>query len=120
VLIKCIALAGCLLATTGVQAQDAISFAKDIRPIVEASCWKYHSATVQLSKPNLRTRESAIAGGVHGPAVSPGSPGASRLYRMVAGAEKPSMPLTANSQPLRSAPSSSGSNREHSGILLQQ
>jgi len=74
-------------------AQAPISFAKDIQPIFEASCWKCHGASVQLSKLDLRTRAGALGGGVHGPALAPGNAQGSRLYRMVSGAEKPAMPL---------------------------
>ena len=43
--------------------------AKDIQPIFPASCWKCHGAAVQLSKLDLRTRQAALAGGVHGSAI---------------------------------------------------
>ena len=42
------------------------SFSKDIQPILETSCWKCHGATLQLSKLDLRTRESALKGAEHG------------------------------------------------------
>ena len=71
----------------------AVSFAKDIQPIFEASCWNCHGAALQLSKLDLRTRQGAITGGVHGPAVSPGNPQTSKLFRMVAGLDKPAMPM---------------------------
>src|SRR5215472_9228103 len=70
-----------------------VSFATDIRPIFEASCWKCHGGTVQLSKLDLRTRDTALQGGVRGAAIVPGKAAESRLYRVVAGLEKPSMPL---------------------------
>ncbi|HET8548258.1 MAG TPA: PSD1 and planctomycete cytochrome C domain-containing protein [Bryobacteraceae bacterium] len=73
--------------------QSRISYTRDIRPIFEASCWKCHGGAVQLSKLDLRTRDSALAGGVHGPAIAPGKPDASKLFRMVAGLDKPAMPL---------------------------
>jgi hypothetical protein len=74
-------------------ADRKISFANDIQPIFQTSCWKCHSATVQLSKLNLATRESVLAGGEHGLVLAPGNAEKSRLYRMAAGLEKPSMPL---------------------------
>ena len=48
---------------------------------------------MQLSKLNLSTRELALAGGQHGIVLVPGNAEKSRLYRMVAGLEKPTMPL---------------------------
>ena len=74
-------------------AQAPVSFAKDIQPIFETSCWKCHGGSVQLSKLDLRTRAGALSGGVHGPALAPGNAQGSRLYRMISGAEKPAMPL---------------------------
>src|SRR6476469_11214269 len=80
-------------------AETPISFGKDIQPIFESSCWKCHGAAVQLSKLDLRTRQAALSGGVHGAAISPGNPQASRLFRMISGAEKPSMPLDGTLKP---------------------
>ncbi len=72
---------------------QAVSFSKEIQPIFEASCWKCHGTAVQLSKLDLRTREGALRGGQHGAAITPGNPQASKLFRMISGAEKPAMPL---------------------------
>src|SRR5215469_12476258 len=80
------------LATSPVAAQP-VSFATDIRPIFETSCWKCHGGGVQLSKLDLRTRDAALRGGGHGAAIVPGKAEESRLYRLVAALEKPSMPL---------------------------
>jgi hypothetical protein len=74
-------------------ADRKINFSTDIQPIFQSSCWKCHSTAVQLSKLNLSTRESALAGGEHGLVLSPGNAEKSRLYRMIAGLEKPAMPL---------------------------
>jgi hypothetical protein len=48
---------------------------------------------MQLSKLDLHTREGALKGGEKGPAIVPGKADESRLYRLVADLEKPSMPL---------------------------
>jgi Protein of unknown function (DUF1553)/Protein of unknown function (DUF1549)/Planctomycete cytochrome C len=68
-------------------------FARDIRPIMERTCWNCHGATGQASKLDLRTREGALRGGAHGPAVIPGNAEGSRLYRFVAGLEAITMPF---------------------------
>ena len=68
-------------------------FEKDIEPLLRTRCWKCHGTTVQLAKLNLQTRESTLAGGEHGTSIVPGNPEQSRLYRMIAGIEKPAMPL---------------------------
>ena len=74
-------------------ANAPVSFARDIRPIMEASCWNCHGASMQLSKLDLRTREGALKGGDHGPSLVPGKADQIRLYRLVAGLEKPAMPM---------------------------
>ena len=73
--------------------QEAVSFTKDIQPILQNSCWKCHGEVMQLSKLDLSTREAALKGGEKGPSIVPGNAGESRLYRRVAGLEKPAMPM---------------------------
>jgi len=83
-----------LIAGSGeLRAADPVSFPQQIRPIFENSCWKCHGASVQLSRLDLRTRESALKGGERGPALVPGNAAESRLFRLVAGKEKPGMPM---------------------------
>jgi hypothetical protein len=82
-----------LLGQPAAAADRTVSFSTEIRPILQSSCWKCHSATIQLSKLNLSTRELALNGGEHGIVLVPGNAEKSRLYRMVAGLEKPAMPL---------------------------
>ena len=74
-------------------ADKPVSFTADIRPVFENSCWKCHGGAIQLSKLDLRTREAALKGGEKGAAIVPGKAEESRLYRLVAGLEKPAMPL---------------------------
>jgi hypothetical protein len=76
----------------GAQWDQGVSFAKDIQPILASSCWNCHGDGVQLSKFDLRTRESALRGGQHGSDIVPGNAEQSRMYRRVAGLETPSMP----------------------------
>ena len=85
----------------GLQWETPVTFAKDIQPILAGSCWNCHGDTVQLSKFDLRTRDSALKGGEHGSDIVPGNAEQSRMYRRVAGLEKPSMP--AQGAPLTAA-----------------
>jgi len=85
----------------GARWDAAVSFAKDIRPIFENSCWTCHGDAAQLSKFDLRTRETALQGGARGSDIVPGDAERSRLYRRVAGLETPSMP--AQGAPLTAA-----------------
>jgi Planctomycete cytochrome C len=82
-----------LAAWPGLRATEPVSFSKQICPILETSCWKCHGAAMQLSRLDLRTRETALKGGDRGPAIVPGSAGESRLFRLVSGNEKPAMPM---------------------------
>ena len=81
--------------------QQPIAFATDVRPLLEANCLGCHGEKLKLSRLDLRTRESAIEGGVHGPSLVPGQAEKSRLYRLVAGLEEPAMPM--RGQPLSAA-----------------
>jgi hypothetical protein len=74
-------------------ADKPVSFTEDIRPVFENSCFQCHGSAIQLSKLDLRTRDGALKGGDRGAAIVPGKAEDSRLYRLVAGLEKPSMPL---------------------------
>jgi hypothetical protein len=60
-------------------------FEKKIRPLLSQSCYKCHSATSQKLKGNLRldSRDSLLAGGDSGPAVTPGDPQHSLLIQAV-------------------------------------
>jgi mono/diheme cytochrome c family protein len=79
----------------------AVSFARDIQPVFEGSCAACHGETAQLSRFDLRTRESALRGGARGSDIVPGHADESRLYRRIAGLERPSMP--AQGTPLTAA-----------------
>ena len=46
-------------------AQRQIVFAKDVQPILDKNCLSCHGESMQLSKLDLRSRESAMQGGAH-------------------------------------------------------
>jgi Protein of unknown function (DUF1553)/Protein of unknown function (DUF1549)/Planctomycete cytochrome C len=83
--------------------QAPISFARDIQPVLQASCLTCHGADMQLGGLDMRTRESAIRGGDHGPALVPGSADRSKLFRMMAGMDTPAMPLGSDLGPAQIA-----------------
>jgi hypothetical protein len=88
-LLTLIAIAGSpLLAEDG-----RISFAKQIQPIFDKSCRTCHGASVRLSNLSLISREATLKGGRLGVDVVPGDANGSRLYRLVAALDKPSMPM---------------------------
>jgi hypothetical protein len=52
-----------------------------------------HGLASPMANLDLKTREGALKGGQHGPAIVPGNAAASNLYKHVAGQEQPRMPL---------------------------
>jgi hypothetical protein len=91
--------AGSLVALLSAQAPASsparpVVFARDVQPILEKNCLSCHGESMQMSKLDLRARESAMEGGAHGPVITPGNADQSKLYRMVAGLEKPAMPMS--------------------------
>jgi cytochrome c553 len=97
--------AGVLLATPIVallSAQSAapppaaqISFDTDVQPVLEKHCLSCHGETMQSGRFDLRTRDSVLKGGARGGDVVPGDAAGSRLYRRIAGLERPAMPAQA-------------------------
>jgi hypothetical protein len=74
-------------------AQGTITFARDIKPIFEKTCWNCHGAGLQLADLDLSTREGALKGGEHGASIVPGNSQQSKLYRAVAGLDDIVMPM---------------------------
>jgi hypothetical protein len=81
---------------TPANAQAPVSFSKDIKPTLEQNCLNCHGPSMQSSRLNLSTLDDALRGGARGSAIVPGRAEDSRLYRMVAGLDKPTMPLGGN------------------------
>ena len=79
---------------SSLQSTDPITFTDHIRPVMERSCWNCHGEAAQLSGLDLRTREGALKGGSKGPVIIPGRANESRLFKLVAGLDRPPMPMT--------------------------
>jgi hypothetical protein len=77
-------------------AQAPVSFSKDIQPILEQNCLTCHGHSMQSSRLDLSTREGAMRGGARWAAIVPGQAEDSFMYRLVAGLDKPAMPLNGN------------------------
>ena len=73
-------------------AQESRPPDRDALAILRRKCAQCHGEAVQMAGLDLRTRESLLKGGEQGAAIVPGDAEASRLYRRVAGLEKPVMP----------------------------
>ena len=75
------------------QTPKKVSFARDVAPILSQKCMQCHGLDNPMANLDLRSRDGALKGGQHGPAIVPGNAAASHLYRHVAGQEQPQMPL---------------------------
>ncbi len=71
----------------------ATAAAGQVLPILSKNCFTCHGADLQQSGLDLRSRDSMLKGGKHGPAIVPGDASQSRLYRRVSGQEDPRMPF---------------------------
>ena len=60
--------------------------------ILATNCSGCHGGAMQMSRLDLRTRASMLAGGERGPALVPGDASKSRLYRAAAHLDQPNMP----------------------------
>lgn len=68
-------------------ATERADFARDIRPIFQQACVQCHGPDKQKGKFRLDTRDAFLKGGEDGPAITPGNPDKSDLFRRVTLAE---------------------------------
>src|SRR4051812_24856398 len=66
-------------------ASRTVEYAKDIRPILAASCYSCHGPEKQKSDLRLDLKPSALKGGAEGPVILPGKSADSPLIERVAG-----------------------------------
>ena len=74
-------------------ANAQVRFSTDVAPILARSCAGCHGASQQISGFSLTTRESALKGGAHGPAIVPGKAAESPILKRLRGEMEPSMPV---------------------------
>ncbi len=82
-----------LLLTLAACAANAQSFNDDLQPVFRKYCYGCHAASVKMGSLDVETHEGLMRGGNQGPIIVPGKADQSRLYLMVAGKLKPSMPM---------------------------
>ena len=70
-----------------------VSFSKEVLPVIQRNCQGCHGAVQQLSAFSLASREAALRGGLHGPAIVPGKASESQLVKRLRGTVEPAMPL---------------------------
>src|SRR5262245_34469173 len=78
-----------VLSVSAGTAQDSLP--QSAFSVIEKNCLACHGAA-KTSGLDLRTRDTALAGGQHGRVIVPSNPGESRLFRMVSHTLTPSMP----------------------------
>ncbi len=98
--------AAALLAGDGVSGQEPpgtapkVDFARDIQPLLKASCLKCHGGEKPKGQLRLDARAQAMKGGVSGKVIVPGDAKASRLYTLLLEAdEEARMPQKAPALP---------------------
>src|SRR4051812_42689334 len=64
-----------------------VDYARDIRPILEKSCYSCHGPKKQKSDLRLDRKEAALKGGAEGPSIVPGDSAGSALIERVAGVD---------------------------------
>src|SRR5947209_7312708 len=74
------------------QAQQAPSYAKQVRPFLTKYCLECHNARAMKGGLSLETYKSIMEGSDRGPIVKAGKPNASLMVLVCEGKEKPFMP----------------------------
>src|SRR5579862_6398918 len=82
-----------LCALASAQTPGKVSFSSDIAPILAKNCAQCHGPAPAMGNLDLRSRDAALKGGQHGPAIVPGDSAGSRLYQHLTGQMKPQMPM---------------------------
>ena len=82
--------------------QKGVTYAKDIKPIFEKSCFKCHGSEKQKGKLRLDSLEATLKGGEDGKVVEPGTSAKSTLVHAVSRLDEDSaMPPADKGEPLK-------------------
>jgi hypothetical protein len=76
-------LLGSLLLSKAADPAPAVSFEKDVQPLLAAKCLQCHGDKKQSASLDLRSKAAMLRGGDSGPALVPGDAGKSLLFDMV-------------------------------------
>jgi hypothetical protein len=80
----------------GCERELTVSYAEDVRPILEANCLECHTAGgagAEKSGFKMDSYAELMEGTRYGPMIEPGESGASNLYLLVAGRADPSIQM---------------------------
>jgi hypothetical protein len=101
-IVCCIAVVLAAAAAARAAMQDRVDFTRDIQPVLQASCYRCHSAQMQMGALRLDAKGAALAGGASGPAILPGRSADSGIVKRLTNPDpKQRMPFGA--QPLPAA-----------------
>ncbi len=76
-----------------------VLFREHVRELLETRCLACHGGQFKKSGLDLSSRETLLKGGDRGPAVVPGDPKASLVYKAIAHIDEPHMPYQADKLP---------------------
>jgi uncharacterized membrane protein len=94
---------GALFALSGCIQGPAISFQKEVKPILDKHCAECHSKGgegTEASGYEVSSYEAVMTGTKYGPVVVPGDPLSSSLYRVVSGKVDKSIAMPHGKEPL--------------------
>lgn len=83
-------------------AAPELTYFGDILPRLREGCLGCHTHGVNMGSLDLETWDGVVRGGNQGTILTPGQPGESRLYTMLAGQAEPRMPLDGREFPAAS------------------
>lgn len=86
----------------GADTSSAVSFTKDLRPLLNANCNACHKPDKSKADLDMTTYGSLMKGSKKGPIVVPGDPGKSKLLEVCIG-DEPEMPPEGEGKPLTKA-----------------
>lgn len=74
------------------RAEDKISYADQVLPLIEANCAKCHNSDKKKADLDLTSYQSTLKGSGSGPIVASANPDGSKLWKALTHAEEPFMP----------------------------
>lgn len=87
-----VALAALLGGVLAADAQEKVTFADHVLPLVEQHCAKCHNPDKKKGDLDLSSHSGVLKGGGTGPVVVSGNPDSSKLVKVLTHAEEPTMP----------------------------
>jgi Planctomycete cytochrome C len=77
------------ISSTGAAAHTVVSYAKDVRPLLQGRCGACHTGEMVSAGLNMETYESLLAGSQNGPVILPGDSHGSLLGKKLTTGQMP-------------------------------